>query len=264
MDDQFRKILQKFNDEALKPALILAKQQLEQNALPADFIAQAIENAYANLGNANVPQTLDPAQLEQVIGALKSQLQSPQVSGMLAQAIQKLPADKLESAFEAISGKASFEQQLALQVVFMQLSPMIEQMQASSVDDAAKQIRDFADNIDPAMLAQLIVAMAPNPLEGKQLPQVQPEQLPPAQAVADLFSALNAEVIKALDNASNGSSIEETLASLQQFPQVAAKLLRQLEQQKGNFEAPKKPEAKKPEAPKQPKPPKKKPGGFDL
>jgi hypothetical protein len=213
-----------FNDRVLRPLLNAGKEKLDQvlDSVPSDLITQSVEDLYAQITNANVSASVDPAKLADAVDSLKAKLQDPQVSLQIAQALKgfldKNSTEQLENIVSTLAGKVAPEQQYAVQGLFAQLSPALDLLRALSVEEVAAYIPMIANSLS----SEDIAAQINNQLQqsAPQLAQQQQDlisKLPAPQTVADVVQELGKAVSDTLDNASKGATLAETLGVLKQF-----------------------------------------------
>ena len=223
---KFEKLLDQFNEHALRPILAAGKEKLDQAlaSVPADEIVRSLEDAYAQMENVDVTSglgSIDTAKIAQSVELVKVQLQKPVVSGALAQGIKayldKNPTETLENTITSLMANASPMQQMTVQMMLFQFAPKIDELRAASADDIAQKIRTAASKLsgdDVAAQISLALQMAP-----QMIPQQAPDlsKLPAPQAVADAVQEVGKAASDALDNAAKGATFAETVSALKQF-----------------------------------------------
>lgn len=266
----FDRFLDKFNEHALRPILANAKEKIDAqfNSIPASLIAQAVSDAYTQLASVNTEsvlnQALDPVKVENAVNSLKAQLQDPQASQQLAQGLKQLLTATSSEKFESLILKATenvpLEQRFAAQILAAQLSPKIDEIKNSSVEEVAQKIRDFGDKLTAADVNQtlgMVKQFGPQSFAAQQQDVL--SRLPAPEAVADAVKSLGNAASQALDNASKATTFAEAVGHLKQFVKDASGIVPPAPGQDTPG-----PQAPIVEQPKKPRRPKKGKGGFKL
>jgi len=249
MEKKMKKLLDLFNEHALRPILAAGKEKVDQafDGMSSSLLADTIKDAYEQIANptAGLSAQLNPVKIVQAVETVKAQLQKPTVSLLLAHGLKQLvntsSKESLESALFSALPNSGIEAQLIAQIVIAQL----DNLKNTSADELAAQIQNVAANLPTQDVAEQInslIQAAPKLIMPRETPDLL-SQLPEPQVIVDAAKEVGKALSDTLDNASKGASFDETISALKQFLPNAQEIFTRLS---GQDNKPKKaPEKKK-------------------
>lgn len=271
-------LLEQFNKLAIRPALKIAKQKLDDaiDSVPVSLLVRELEEAFRqvtdNADPAKLIEKLDVSKIVPAIDKVKDQINNPvvalAVAKTLKEAAKRGSAESLQDVVNQIPNLGPQERFFA-KILVSQLGDKMEDLANASTQSIATQLIKSANKLSGEQIAaqlSVLLQIAPKMLPKEATPDF--SYLPQPQDIANATIEVIQAASDALGNAIAGETFADTLNALKNFPAAANDILSRIPGlQLPPSDAPKNEKPANDDQPKQPKPPRRKKGGpgtFDI